>query len=45
MGEQRNSPGFNLVSWATVVLMTLLTLILIYLGLTGADVSLSHPAD
>jgi len=43
MGEWRNSPGFNLVAWGTVVLMILLTLILIYLGLTGADVSLSGP--
>ncbi len=44
MGEWRNSPGFNLVAWGTAGLMILLTLVLIYLGLTGVDVSLSGHA-
>lgn len=41
MGEWRNSTGFNVLAWATVGLMALLTLVLIYLGVSGADVSLS----
>lgn len=44
MGEWRNSPGFNLVAWGTAGLMILLTLVLVYLGLTGVDISLSGDA-
>jgi NRAMP (natural resistance-associated macrophage protein)-like metal ion transporter len=44
MGEWRNSALFNVVAWGTAVVMILLTAILIYLGLTGVDVSLSPKA-
>jgi NRAMP (natural resistance-associated macrophage protein)-like metal ion transporter len=44
MGEWRNSPGFNLVAWGTAGLMILLTLVLVYLGFTGVDISLSGDA-
>jgi Mn2+/Fe2+ NRAMP family transporter len=41
MGEWRNRPFFNAVAWVTAALMVGLTFVLIYLGLSGADVSLS----
>jgi Mn2+/Fe2+ NRAMP family transporter len=45
MGEWRNSWGFNAVAWATVGVMIVLTLALVYLGLTGAPVSLTPGAE
>ena len=45
MGEWRNSWGFNAVAWATVGVMIVLTLALVYLGLTGARVSLTPGAE
>jgi len=45
MGEWRNSWGFNAVAWATVSVMIVLTLALVYLGLTGARVSLTPGAE
>jgi len=45
MGEWRNSWGFNAVAWATVSVMIVLTLALVYLGLTGAPVSLTPGAE
>lgn len=41
MGEWRNRPFFNAVAWGTAALMIGLTFVLIYLGLSGVDVSLS----
>jgi len=45
MGEWRNSWGFNAVAWTTVGVMIVLTLALVYLGLTGARVSLTPGAE
>ena len=45
MGEWRNSWGFNAVAWATVGVMIVLTLALVYLALTGARVSLTPGAE
>ncbi|MFQ5694876.1 MAG: divalent metal cation transporter, partial [Terriglobia bacterium] len=41
MGAWRNTPLVNAVGWATTVVMIALTLVLVYLGLTGAPVSLT----
>jgi Mn2+/Fe2+ NRAMP family transporter len=44
VGKWRNSPAWNGVAWATVIGVSLLTLLLVYLGVTGAPVSL-NPAS
>lgn len=41
MGEWRNSWGFNAVAWTTAAVVILLTLTLLYMGVTGAPVGLS----
>ncbi len=41
VGKWRNSPAWNGVAWATVIGVSLLTLLLVYLGVTGAPVSLN----
>lgn len=41
MGAWRNSRAYNTVAWITVLTVSALTLVLAYLGLTGAPVSLS----
>ena len=44
MGEWRNRPFFNAVAWGTAAVIIGLTFVLIYLGLSGVDVSMSPAA-